>query len=268
MPTIVLSMKSEKRTRDLFSVEELKERFLYGIKIQKDGKELPDSTYTYFVDFAKEQVEKMILVKLNLQIFTETKNFHASDWQTWNQIRLSYPVVCGLQVDGFFGTVKQVTYPKEWISIKTSSEDLYSRLIHIVPNTGTGYNQTAAVYGGLYPQTGMIGGGNHTPNFWTIKYITGFKKVPRDIETAIGMLAALNILAVGNETLASAVGALGTSSKSISIDGLSQSVSMYMNGQAGIFGARIKQYTETLTGEKGLLQRLQDYYGAILWTTG
>jgi hypothetical protein len=268
MPQFALTFKSEKRTQDIFSIQELKDRFLYGIKIQSDNKDIPDSVFQYYIDFAKEQVEKLLLVKLNLQIYTEDKNFHASDWKMWSQIRTTYPVICGLEMNGFVGTVRQVTYPKTWISVKKTSEDLYSRLLHIVPNGAAGYTQTAAVYGGLYPNTGHIGGGNNTPNFWQIKYITGFKKIPRDIETAIGMLAAINILAVGNETVASALGALGTSSKSISIDGLSQSVSMYVNGQSGIFGARIKQYNEALSGEKGLLQRLQDYYGAILWTTG
>jgi hypothetical protein len=84
------------------------------------------------------------------------------------------------------------------------------------------------------------------------------------------MLASLNVLTVGNETLASAMGSLGQSSKSISIDGLSQSVSMYVNGTAGIFGARIKQYSDALLGspgKPGLLDRLKDYYGAIIWTT-
>lgn len=268
MPQIALSMKSEKRTREIFSIEELKERFLYGIKIQKNGKDLPDSTYAFFIDFAKEQIEKYLAIKLSLQIYQEDKNFNASDWRLWSQIKASYPVICGLGVEGFVGTVRQVTYPKEWISVKKSQEDLYSRLIHIVPNTGSTFHQTAAIYTGLYPNSGNIGGGQNTPNFWTVRYITGFKKIPSDIQTAVGMLAAINILAVGNETIASALGVLGTSSKSISIDGLSQSVSMYMNGQAGVFGARIKQYTEALAGEKGLLQMLKDYYGAILFTTG
>lgn len=263
MPQIILQLKSEKRTKDLFSVEELKNRFLPGLSLPA----IPDTAVQYYIDFAKEQIEKLLLVKLNLQVYSEQKNFSASDWKTWNQIRTSYPVIAGLECNGFVGTVQQVNFPAEWISVRKSPEDLYSRLLHIVPNTGTGYDQTAAVYYGLYPQTGMIGGGDHTPNFWSVKYITGFKVIPKDIETAVGMLAAINILAVGNESIASALGYLGASSKSISIDGLSQSVSMYMNGQAGIFGARIKQYTEMLTGEKGLLQRLQDYYGAILWTT-
>lgn len=268
MARITLNVKYEKATRAIFSVEDLKERYLFGIDIKQNGKSLPDNVYQYWIDFAKAQVEKYLTVKVDLQIYSETKNYNYSDWQTWSQIKTTYPVIAGIEIEGFFGTIKQVTYPKDWISVKQASEDLYSRLVHIVPNTGAGFHQTAAVYTGLFPNVGHMGGGDHTPNYWSIKYITGFKYLPSDIESAIGMLAAINVLTVGNETLASAMGALGQSSKSISIDGLSESVSMYVNGTTGIFGARIKQYTDSLLGEKGLLQRLSDYYGAIHFTVG
>jgi hypothetical protein len=267
MGRITLNIKSEKATKQIFSIADLKERYLFGINISSNGQDYPDSAYQYWIDFAKKQVEDFLTVKFDLQIITENKNYSVSDWVTWSQIKATYPVVCGLEVMGFFGTVKQVEYPKDWISVKHSNDDLCSRLLHVVPNTGAGFHQTAAVYTGLFPNVGHLGGGNHTPNYWQIKYITGFKKLPADIEAAVGMLAAINILTVGNETMAQALGALGTSSKSISIDGLSQSTSMYINGQTGIFGARIKQYTESLMGENGLLKRLQDYYGAFIWTT-
>jgi hypothetical protein len=271
MGRITLNMKYEKATREILSIEDLKDKYLYGIDIKSNGNPLPDKVYTYWIEFAKKEVENFLTVKLDLQIYTESKNYHISDWRMWSQIKAMYPVIAGLQIDGFFGTVKQLTYPKEWISVKTSSEDMYSRLLHVVPNTGSGFHQTAATYTGLFPNIGHLGGGNHTPNYWLLKYITGFKQLPANIEAAVGMIAALNVLTVGNETLASAMGALGSSSKSISIDGLSQSTSMYINGSTGIFGARIKQYSETLLGtpqQDGLLKRLQDYYGAIHMTVG
>lgn len=264
MARITLNMKSEKRTAEQISLSDFKTRFLYGI----DMKEIPDEVYQFHLDSAYAEFEKFLNIKMKLQLHKETKNYKHTDWTMWGQIRATFPVVCGVSVEGFVGTVRQVTYPKEWISTKKTDEDLYSRLIHIVPSTNAGYHQTAAVYSGLYPNYGWIAGGNNTPNYWTIEYITGFKKkLPADLESAICMLAAINVLTVANETMASALGALGASSKSISLDGLSQSTSMYINGQTGVFSARIKQYTETLLGDGGMKQRLQDYYGAIMWTT-
>lgn len=274
MPTITLNIKNQKKTSSqLISAQELKDKFLFGVTIAKDGTKMPDSTVDYFIQFAKSQVEQFLSVKLDLQIVTETKDFHYDDWVQWAQVKATFPILCPVSLGGFIGTTMQVDYPLDWLSVrKESGNELLSRLMHVLPNQYTTYHQAAALYTGFFPNMGWMGAGRHTPEYWKVSYVTGFVKVPEDIKTAIGMLAAINILAVANETLASAMGALGGSGKSISLDGLSQSTSLYINGQVGIFGARIKTYTEMLLGPKGdmsdgLLKRLQDYYGAFIWTT-
>lgn len=269
MPTITLSVRSDISTKQSLSIQDLKERYLFGLRIVKDGKELPDSVYQFFIEAAKKEVERYLSIKLDLQIFKENRDFQIVDWLEWNQIKCTFPIVTPISLTGNFGNVKQVDFPLPWLSTrKTSDDETYSRLMHVVPNTGSS-GGIAAIYVGVLPNSGNIGGGRRTPEYWTVQYVTGFKQLPIDIEQAIGMLASLNVLTVGNETLASAMGTLGASSKSLSIDGLSQSVSMYVNGTAGIFGARIKQYNETLLGvggRPGLLDRLRDYYGAMIWS--
>lgn len=271
MGTLTLNIKSQKSTSGVLSAAELKEKFLYGIKIQKDGKDLPDDIYDFYLDFAKKQLERFLTIKFDLQIIKEDKDFHFDDWVSWSQIKATYPIVCPISLTGFIGSTKQVDYPKDWLSVRrTSDNELYSRLIHVLPNSYTTYHQSAALYSGFFPNMGWMGAGRHTPEYWKLQYITGFKEIPADIVTAIGMFASVNILAVANETIASAMGVLGGNSKSISIDGLSQSTGLYMNGQTGIFGARIKQYTEMLNGtngQQGLLERLRDYFGAFVWMT-
>lgn len=272
MPTITLNIKSQKNTAgNIMSAQELRDKFLFGVDIAKNGKDLPDSVYDYWIDFAKKQIEQYLTVKIDLQIINESKDFHYDDWVNWAQVKATFFIVCALQLQGFIGSTQQVDYPVDWLSVrKDSTNELYSRLLHVIPNSYTSYNQSAALYSGFFPNMGWMGAGRHTPEYWRIQYITGFMSVPSDILSAIGMLAAINILAVGNETMASAIGALGASSKSISLDGLSQSTSLYINGQTGIFGARIKQYTEQLNGvggKNGLLANLRDYYGNFVWTT-
>lgn len=271
MPRITLSIKSEQATREFVSIEDLKQRYLFGLVLEKDGKPIPNEVYNFFLSAAKKEVERYLSIKLDLQIIVENRDFNVDDWVVESsKVYLS----CSNRyfLNGFIGSVQQVNWPKSWLSVrKTSDQETYSRLMHVVPNAYSPYASTAAIYTGFFPNSGAMGGGRTTPEYWTIEYVTGFKYLPTDIEQAIGMLASLNILTVGNETLASAMGALGTSSKSISLDGLSQSVSMYVNGTSGIFGARIKQYSETLTGtggKPGLLDRLRDYYGTIVWSVG
>jgi hypothetical protein len=264
MSRVTLNLKSDRRTNTTLTVQSFKEKFLYGVDISKDGEQIPDSVYEFHIQSAKEEIEKYLTCKLDLQIIKEQKNFQYNDWIQWSQIKATYPVVAGISVAGFVGSVQQITYPADWISVRKTSDELHSRLLHIVPSQAAGYYQTAAVYTGLYPNTGW-GGGLNTPNYWTIEYVTGFKKLPTDIESAIGMLAAVNILSVANETLAAAYGALGASGKSMSIDGLSQSTNMYINGSTGVFSVRIRQYIDTLFGQNSLLKRLQEYYGAFVW---
>lgn len=270
MPTITLQIKSQKNTSgNIMSAQELRDNYLFGVNIAKGGVSLPDSVYDFHINNAKAEVERHLTVKIDLQLITENKDFHYDDWRTWSQVKATYFVVCARGLTGLIGGVKQIDYPAEWLSVRqTSDNELYSRLIHVVPNSYATFNQSAALYIGYLPNAGWLGGSRNTPDYWTIQYITGFKIVPADILQAIGMLAAINILAVGNETMASALGALGGSSKSISIDGLSESTSLYINGQVGIFGARIKQYTEQLigvNGKGGLLDELRDYYGNFVW---
>ena len=126
------------------------------------------------------------------------------------------------------------------------------------------------------------------PNYWTIEYVTGWDKVPSEILDCIGMLTSLKVLQVISDALMSGgmtqsvnqsgqvilqsngtnfggIG-LGMSSKSISLDGLSQSVSTYANGTTGIWGARMKQYSEQLNPDKNtsLLGRLKDQYTSVV----
>lgn len=173
-------------------------------------------------------------------------------------MKATYPVVCALGLTGFLGTVKQVNYPKEWLSARrTSDGKLYSRLLYLVPNTNSTHSE-AIIFSGIMPNIRTYGSQRQIPNYWEMKYITGFDKVPSDIMNVIGKYTALNILALAGDFLQKYP---GQSSTSISLDGLSQSVSTFANGQTGIFGARIKQYSEEIDKE---LSRLKDYYG-ISW---
>lgn len=272
MPQITLSIKSQKTTTSqTLSAGDIRQNFLFGIDIRRNGQAMPDSVYEQWIKYAKKQIEDYLSIKLDVQVVKENKDFHYDDWVQWAQVKATYPIVCPIAMGGWIGSTQQVDYPLDWLSVRrTSDNELYSRLIHVLPNQYTTYHQAAALYTGFFPNMGWMGAGRHTPEYWQLTYITGFIEVPADIMQAIGMLASINILAVANETLAAAMGALGGSSKSISIDGLSESTSLYINGQTGIFGARIKQYIEALTGKDGnggLLKQLQDYYGNFVWTT-
>lgn len=261
MPTLTLISKYKVDLTSVLSAEDIRANYLYGIDLSKNGKVITDETIDYYIGTAIEVVERELNVKLTKQVYNESRDFFSDDWRSWGYLKCTYPVVLPIMLDGYLGTIKQVHYPVTWLSTKrTNDGKMFSRLMYIVPNTGSTYSEIV-VFSGVLPYLSSYGQQPQIPNYWTIKYITGFDKVPLDILNAVGRLATIGVLGVANEFLLQTP---GVNSKSISIDGLSQSSGTYVNGQAGIFGARIKQYTEELKIE---MAKLRNYYNDILMIT-
>lgn len=281
MPQITLICPSIKDTSDLISVSELKTKYLYGLPLEKDGVQIPDEVFEHFLDVAFEQMEMLLNLKFRRQIIEEQKDFRYDDWIHWSYVKATYPVVCPIALDGYLGTTKQAQYPRQWLtSRKTSDEKLYSRILYMVPAYPAAMgNQNSIVVSGILPSLNWFASyraNGHIPCYWTLKYITGWNKIPSDILDAIYKLTTLQILPIlndlqmgnANSNVSGSGMGWGISSKSISIDGLSQSLSSTAP-QGGIFGARSKQYLDALgdTAGKnsGELQRLIDYYKDINW---
>lgn len=284
MPQITLICNSEKDTQNqIISIEDFKLQYLYGLPLEKDGVSIPDEIFTNFIKVAVEQIEMLLNLKLSKTIITEQKDFRFDDWKSWSYVKATYPVVCPIALNGYLGTTKQAEYPRQWlVSRLTSDNKLYSRIMYMVPayNAASG-NQNMIVTTGVVPALNWYSGsqGTHIPCYWTLKYVTGWSRVPSEIVDAICKLATLQILPIlsdiqmgnGNSKIQGSGIGWGISSKSISIDGLSQSLSSTAP-QGGVFGARTKQYQDALgdTAGKssGELQRLIDYYKDINWIVG
>lgn len=273
MGSITFNIKSTVNIQQVLSASDIKSLFLVGLPLDKLNA-IPDETYDFYINSAIEFIENLLCLKLNKQIIAENKDFYIDDWQNWSFIKCTYPNVFALKMQGFLGTTKQVDYPAGWLSSrKTSDGVLYSRMVYMVP-TQNSTQQELIVYSGIMPNAGFFTGHRQIPNYWAMEYVTGFDKIPANILQAIGMLAAIPLLGLisdmllaGNKNIAGM--GYGVASKSISLDGLSQTVSTYANGQYGVFGARIKQMGEQLMNEKnGLLANLQSYYGNFIWGIG
>lgn len=263
MPTLQIKFPYKKNSALVISAEELQELYFYGINLaDRNNNKIPSSTIEQFILAAQEETEKWLGIKLQKQIITENKDWYRSDWQNWGYIRTTYPVVEPLSLDGLVGDIRQIQYPKEWLSArKTSDGELYHRHIYLVPshNTSTtGIN--SVVYNGVTPHLGFMG--NSTiPNYWELSYVTGFCKTPSDLLSFIGMLASIQVFYLMGDLI---LGTPGISSQSISIDGLSQSVS-----SQGSYKARIDGYLSLINGnsnQQGLRDRIYNYYKGFSMT--
>lgn len=275
MPQITFTAKYTRDILSPFSAQDLRDKFLAGIPLEINGQRILDSTIDFYIESAVEQVESYLGIKLSRQIITESRDYYIDDWSNWGFIKATYPVVAAISLDGYLGESKQITYPKEWLSVRRTSDNRsFSREFRITPNTASipfSNSQSILVMGSAYPILNWWRSNRNIPNYWQMQYITGFPddKIPSDILQAIGMIATIPLLGISSDLNMSKGGlGLGVASKSISLDGLSQSVSSYSNGQTGIYGARMKQYGDSLFGiggKPGLLEILKDSYSAIIW---
>jgi len=255
MPTITLKSKYKIDFTPLLSPEELKDIYLFGIPLtDKNGVSISDETIKYYIAAAQEQLENYLALKFKKQVYVETLSFTAEHFYNWAYLRVTYPVVYPILLEGFLNTTKQTTYPKEWLSCKTSIDGtLYHRNLYIVPAGNSSQLTQQQLFTGIIPNLSYLGLAR-IPNYWSVTYISGFAVVPRQLIDIVGKLAALNIFRISGDLVVSA----GIGSFSLSIDGLSQSQSIKA------FDSRIQATLTDLT--QRLLPEARDYYKGILFS--
>lgn len=246
MSQITLTSVYSKNSDLVISAQELRNNYLYGITMNSPfanriNLNFSDDDINFHILGAQKEIENFLAIKLKRQIYSETLQFDNDQWKHWGFIKTTYQVVCPLKLEGFLNTTKQATYPSEWLSSKKEAGDeLYHRAIYLVPAGNAGAITNSVIFAGLLPNLGYINAGK-IPNYWTPTYVTGFaqNKIPYDIIQSIGMLATISMLYIAGANI---LGFPGLSGTTISIDGLSQSLTSQLNA----FGNRIEQMSKEL----------------------
>lgn len=255
MGQISLEIKYGKNEGLVLSPEEVREKYMWGVSIKdQNGDEIPDHVFVQYIREAQEQLTKFLNLKLEKQVIVESLDFRREDWKRWGYVHCTYPVVCPLTLEGFINTVKQITYPPEWLSARTINDDanLHHRNLYVVPAGNSTAHSSAVIYSGIIPQLGIVES-NHIPNYWAVKYVTGWERVPKDIIAAIGKMASINLFHIAGDLILGA----GIASFSLGLDGLSQSISTTSSATNAGYGARILGYVNDLKRET---PQLKDYY--------
>lgn len=260
MPSITLTISYNTDLSQVIDVATLRRRYLFGAQqLTVNGQYIGDDVLSDYIDQAMSQIENDLSIKIPRQVVSSKADWYRPDWNNWGSIRLPYPIHYAVSMYGLIGTIRQIQYPREWVSIDKGSDDLASRMMHIVPNGSTApFTQNAITYSGITPHLGLSGQA-YIPNYWEVTYITGWDKIPDDILAAIGMLAAIPILLILSDNVLGP----GINSKSISIDGLSQSLAT-----SGGYKQRIDNYQQQLVGTKGdgMIAKLRSKYKGITMT--
>jgi hypothetical protein len=269
----VLNFKMPYKTTPelVISPEEVVKLYLFGIPLcNKDGRELDNEFIRQKILNAQELIENSLFIKLTEQFIHETSDFNRVEWKSWGYVKTSYPVKIPCELSGWYNNIKQISYPGNWLSSRKedsslgSNDGVYFRQVHIIPSGTTGNAETnGVVYNGATPFALWLGL-DQIPNYWHTTYLTGFDKVPRELIDTVGKLAAIQLLV----QLGDVYMGVGTNNYSVSLDGLSPSISLLKSNEYGIYGSRIKGFSTDLFGDDGkggFMETLRAKYKGIIW---
>ena len=234
------------------SPSELVANFLHGIPLcTPDGRQLSFQVVKQKIKAAQRQVENLFSIKLNRQIIRENRDFIRNQFNQFGYVRSMYPVNTPFEMKGVLNTVEQVNYPKGWLSVKRDEDVATFRNIYLIPNTGGGatMTQNAYVYSGISPNLGFFGS-DFIANYWRIVYSTGWNDIPADLFSFVGRLASIPLLGILGDILLG----VGLTGSTVSLDGVSQSISTTRSSQGGLFAGRIKQYADELKEEANTMK--------------
>ena len=261
------------RTVPIVSVKELKEGFLFGVKLTDDnGKELKDEVIQQFINNAIAFLETTLDICIAERMFAgpsfsqegdklngncEEKDYRRTAYQNWGFTQLNnFPVVDVLELRAVYpGNHAVVTFPPSWYKVQKGTGRL-----NLMPVIGT-LSQMGVQRGSMFPTLFQFN--NTAPLIWQVDYIAGFEDgmVPADINEAISVRAAIDVLNLMGDLV---IGA-GIAAESISIDGLTRTINTTASAENHAYSAKVDEYKLKLWGsagqrEQGLIYKLKDWY--------
>lgn len=246
MSKLSLEILYNRNMEMVMSPEELLNNYLFGIPMcSNDGRKMSKESIIQHIQSAQTQVENLFNIKLTKQVIEENRDFNRQEFMSWGFIRTMYPINYIDNLQGWINDVCQIQYPREWLSIKKQEDVAVYRNVYLIPNTGSRegatMTQNSLIYNGISPHLAWFGQ-TYIPNYWRMRYITGWDKVPADLLEFVAKIAATNVLAVIGDILYG----IGLTSVQITLDGVSQSTPLTRSSSGGLFGGRIKTYIDDL----------------------
>jgi hypothetical protein len=254
MGQFILKTKFKKNRGLIISPSELIALYFYGVNIlSKDGSKLDYNTVRTYISAAQQEIEKAFGIRFKLQLMTETQSYYRDEYANgFPFFSMNYLVNKPVSLIGMLGSAQQVIYPENWLVAQSNNQDVYGRIISLIPSGRAIVESTDVIFTGFMNQIGLMSF-QQVPQYWNIQYITGFSKIPYDLLNVVGMMAAIPLLGIAGDLILGA----GIASQSVSIDGLSQSISSTSSATNSGYGARVIQYQKSI---KDSLARISRHY--------
>jgi hypothetical protein len=251
-------------TTSVMTVQQLKDVYLPGIDLTSDGRTpYPDAMFEWGIKAAVDWLEKSLDLKLLPTRYVERCDYYRRDFEEWVLLRLRHaPIIDDLRgatLPNTSLTRVKVIWPgqetalefdQRWIQIREEAGQL-----RLVPVSGSLSTMLLTASGGFLPF--LAGGRDFMPDLFEVSYTAGFRlgSLPYDLRDMLGKRAAFGPLMLAGD----AIMGQGIASSSLSIDGLSQSISTRASSQGGVYAARMKQYAQEL--KEGIAAARRTYKG-------
>lgn len=265
MPSINFIIKNKKNKGLVVNGRELKTLYFYGIDIvNQQGTQLDDVSLETYIRQAQEEIEQYLSIKLIPQVIQETGDYYRDEFRGTGFVKTEYIVNKALELDGYIGEQKQLSYPEAWLTENKSNGVGTTRQIIVVPNSNV---NTMSINAGLFagatiPYLGLVNS-NSIGSYWHKKYITGFPfdSMPYILLDLVGKYASIRVFNMLGDIV---LGTAGVANMSLSLDGLSQSIGTTASATAAAYSARIIQYMKEI---KESLSQLKGVYRGIALTS-
>jgi hypothetical protein len=254
---------SWKRVEPLITPEQVRSRHLFGIPLVSAMKDpMTNKPQVYTDDMIRDTIERAVSMAesdTHLDIFpqqnVEKKPFNQQDYASFSYMRTLRRPVASVEDFSIVPPNGQSLYtiPPEWIEMSNA----HTGQINLIPlGNAIAYGTPANASSGGALFLNVLGNQPWVPAFWQITYTSGFPDgmLPRIVNELVGTIAAMEVLSA----LAATYGK--SSSHSLSLDGLSQSIST--PGPA-IFQQRMQELTDK---RKSLTKKLKTQYGLNLFS--
>lgn len=244
-------------TSDLIiTPDELKKIFLFGIDLTDDnGEPFPEEMFEFYIRSAQEWLEVQLggVCLCPTDITNEVHDYYINDYISYSFVKLfHYPILDVSRVAIQFPlSTNAIEFDPSWYRAES-----VGATVQLVPTQGT-FSTILLSQGGAYLPL-LYSGIDNVPSLFKINYTAGFPKgqVPFNLKEIVAMKASLGPLNIAGDLIAGA----GIASKSISMDGLSQSISTTSSAENSGFGSRIIAYNKEIISR---MKGLKEYYRGI-----
>lgn len=260
MGQLTLTIKYKKNSGLVLSVAEIWQLYLYGITIDGgQGSSFSDDAIRFYIESAQKELENWFNLKFVKQLIDQSLTYYRKDyWQQFPILFPSYPVREPLSMIGMLNKMEQIIYPQGWLFCEyDTGSGQGKRRISVVP-TGASTTQGNAevILTGITSQVGMQRF-SYIPDYWRVQYITGFDldNMPMDLIGMLGKMASFGPLNIAGDLV---LGIAGVAGQSLSIDGLSQSISTTASATSAGYSARILEYIKEIKETSARLKLVYD----------